>query len=250
MHYLLQHFSHTIQSSDRFEFSISPAMNSSLPILWQPNVHSLCTSISLLPLSHPPIAMPKCNSKLQQIANCRMAHSRTPLDPIYEHSPIPTELTPMIAELSPFSKTFVPSKQLVRDAQSCISDITSAPHLATIKLPIQNDTPIWFEPLIPDKVDTIPDNHKVTPVQPDDTLICHIPMVIFNFTSLSHAPYPPCPSTHINQLSPTLPTPPFDPILTSIYGKHNTSPYLKTINFNSDAFSSIPLNLLDRIHSK
>ena len=85
-------FNHSIKSSDRLEFSISPGTNSPLLILWQPSVHSLCHPISSLPISHPPLTMPKYNSNLQKIAYRRMAHSRTLLYLIYEHNPVPSEL--------------------------------------------------------------------------------------------------------------------------------------------------------------
>ena len=91
----------------------------------------------------------------------------------------------------------------------------------------------------------IVDTPSVALIPPADTLLRHIPPIDPNFTSLSNAPYPPCPSTHVNQLSSMLNTPWIDSIITSVYDKHDTSPYLDTVNFDSDAFSSVPSTLLN-----
>ena len=54
-------FYHTIESTNPFEFSISPGMDSSLPILWKPNSNSLCPSLSAILSSQCQNAIQKYN---------------------------------------------------------------------------------------------------------------------------------------------------------------------------------------------
>ena len=88
---------HTLPSTDWFEFQNSPG-NTSLLIIWKSDKWNRCQSNTALILSCPPVTAPKCKSKKLKLANrSRMASMLTIDSPITEEN-IADELRSKISE--------------------------------------------------------------------------------------------------------------------------------------------------------